>query len=120
MDILSVYATTDKQKFPCAYTDYDKKRIDTTFFADLYVAWKTSGESGIRETYNKCHTQFKDNVKYYTEFIGALNRMLWMTYEQMGDCAISRLFNELWSKANGYGIDHFEGDDLDFMYMVLD
>ena len=120
MNILTVYATTDKQKFPCAYPDYNAKRIDTTFFVDLFVAWKMGGENGIRDTYNKCHKAYKDNVKYYTEFIGALNHMLWMTYDQMGDCPISRLFNELWSKANGYGIDHFEGDDLNFMCMVLD
>lgn len=120
MNILNVYATSDKQKHPCAYPEWDKKRIDTTFYADLFVAWKGGGLNAIRETYKNCFDNYKNNVKYMVELTGALNHLLWDSYNTVGDCEISREFDKLWSECDSYCCNTFKDDELEFYTMVLD
>lgn len=120
MNLMQLYATSDKEKFPCAYPEWDKKRIDTTFFSDFYVAWSVSGLKGIRDTYKNAFSNWKTNVKYMVEMTGALNHLLWESYNRMGDCEISREFDKLWRKCHGYCLEAFEGEELEFYTMVLD
>jgi hypothetical protein len=118
--MLKMYSTSDKEKFPCFYPEYNDKRIDTTFYADFFVAWKVGGVKGIKDTYNKCFKQYKTDIKYMVELTGALNHMLWHTHSVLGDHEITRLFEELYFKNHKYCCNNFKDDDLEFYTMVLD
>ena len=48
-----MYGTSDKEKFQCAYPEWEAKRPDTTFYADFSVA-DVYGENAIKETYKRC------------------------------------------------------------------
>ena len=112
-----MYGTSDKDKFQCAYPEYEDKRPDSTFFADFCVAC-VYGEKAINDTYKRC-SEWKNNVKMWTELTGALNHQLWFWYEH-GIEEYSTLFDRLWKEADAYGCDHFKAEDLKHFTMVLD
>lgn len=115
---MRMYGTTDKDKFQCAYPEYEDKRPDSTFFADFCVAC-VYGEKAIQDTYNRAFNGWKSNVKMFTELAGALNHQLWFWYEHEIEEYVT-LFDKLWEEANTYGCDHFKAEDLKHFTMVLD
>lgn len=94
------------------------KRIETTFKTDFAIADRF-GESAIRDTYNRSHESFKDDVQYYTELVVALNLALWKWYYR-GNEKIARLYDLLWKKADEYAMNHFKGEELDFYLSETD
>lgn len=112
-----MYGTSDKDKFQCAYPEYEDKRPDSTFFADFCVAC-VYGEKAINDTYKRC-SEWKNNVKMWTELTGALNHQLWFWYDH-GIEEYSILFDRLWKEADAYGCEHFKGDELRHFTTVLD
>lgn len=120
MTMLELYATTDKEKFPCAYPEYEKMREGTTFFADLYVAYATGGAKAIEDTYKRSMKSYKNNVKYLTELVVSLNHLLWMLHDRVGECPSTRLLHDLFYKCRNHCLENFKGDDLDFFSMVID
>ena len=115
---MRMYGTTDKQKFECAYPEYEDERPDSTFFADFCVAC-VYGEKAINDTYKRCFDGWQNNAKMWTELTGALNHQLWFWYDH-GIEEYSTLFDKLWKQADAYGCNHFKGDELRHFTTVLD
>ena len=115
---MQMYGTSDKEKFQCAYLEWEAKRPDTTFYADFSVA-DVYGEKAIQDTYNNCLNGWKDNVKYFTEFVGALNHKLWFWHSKQVE-EYAKLYDKLWKEADAYGSEHFKDEDAKHYFYVLD
>lgn len=115
---MCMYGTADKEKFECSCPECQCKRPNSTFFADFCVA-DTYGKKAIEDTYKQAFNSWKDNVKMFTELVGALNHQLWLWYEA-GVEEYARLYDKLWKQADAYGCEHFKGDDARHYYSVLD
>ena len=115
---MAMYGTTDKKKFRCAYAEWEEKRPNTLFYADFSVA-DVYGEKSIQESYNNCFNSWKNNVRYFTEFVATLNHKLWYWHEA-GIEEYTTLYDKLWKEADQYGCKHFKGEDADYYFAVLD
>jgi len=112
------YGTTDKEKFQCAYPEYEEQRPDSTFYADFSVA-DYYGEKAIQDTFNRAFNGWKSNCKMFTELVAMLNHKLWFWYE-CGITEYSELYDKLYKQADAYGSDNFKGEELKHFYYVLD
>ncbi len=115
---MSHYGSSDKEKFECAYPEYQTQRPESTFYADFSVA-DVYGEKSIQDTYNRSFNGWKSNVKMFTEMTAMLNHKLWFWYE----CGIeeyAQLYDKLWKEADAYGMDNFKDDELKYFLSVLD
>lgn len=92
--------------------------METTFWDDFTIA-DAFGEDAIRDTYNRAFKEWKTNYKYFTELVIVLNHKIWEYYDSDND-AYSKLYDELWQKADGYAVDNFKGDELSYYFMVTD
>lgn len=113
-----MYGTTDKQKFPCCYPEYEEKRPDSTFYADFSVA-DVFGEKAIQDTFNQCFNEWKGNYEMFTELTMVLNHKLWYWYE----CGIedyATLYDKLWKQADAWGNENLKGEALEHFCHVLD
>ena len=112
------YATTDKEKFECAYPEYQEKRADSTFYADFSVA-DVFGEQAIQDTYNRAFNEWKMNYKMLTELVAVLNHKIWF-WHSIGITEYATLYNRLWKEADAYGADNLKGEELQHFLTVLD
>lgn len=94
--------------------DYEFK---TTFWADFSIA-DAFGTEAIKDTFNRAFENWKDNHVYLTELVLVLNWKIWQHYEKNETYA--KLYNELWMKADNYGLDNLKGDELDYFIRTLD
>ena len=115
---IGAYGSPDKAKFPCAYPEYEDERPDSTCYADFCVAC-VYGEKAIEDTYKRVFAGWRSNAKMWTECTGALNHLLWFWHEHGVEDYVT-LFDRLWHEADGYGCEHFKGDDLRHFTTVLD
>lgn len=89
----------------------------TTFYEDFSIAdW--FGESAIRDTFKRAFNGWKDNYKYLTELVMALNWKIWEHYET--NERIARVYNELWEKADEYAMDNLKGEELSYFLSTTD
>lgn len=115
---MMMYGTTDKEKFECAYPEYQTQRPESTFYADFSVA-DVYGEKAIQDTFNRAFNGWKSNCKMFTELTAMLNHKLWYWH----DCGITEygeLYDKLWKKADAYGCDTFKGEEAQYWFAVLD
>lgn len=100
----------------------------TTFWSDFEIA-ERFGLEAIKDTYRRASREWADVVEYFTELVMVLNWKLWEHYElatdgDMGPGAIhmayAHLYNDLWSEADRFACEHYEGDDLDYFYRTTD
>ena len=115
---MRMYGTTDKEKFQCAYPEFESERPDSTFFADFCVAC-VYGEDAIKDTYKRCFNGWKSNVKMFTELTASLNHHLWFWYNN-GIEEYATLFDKLWKEADAFGCKNFKGEELRHFVTVLD
>ena len=115
---MRMYATTDKEKFQCAYPEWESKRPNSTFYSDFSVA-DVYGEKAIQDTYSRAFAGWKANVGYFTELVAALNHKLWFWHEHSIK-EYSKLYDKLWKEAAAYGNEHFKGEDAKHFFFVLD
>ena len=94
--------------------DYEFK---TTFWSDFTIA-DAFGTKAIKDTFNRAFKHWKDNYEYLTELVLVLNWKIWQHYEKNETYA--KLYNELWIKADNYGLDNLKGDELDYFIRTLD
>lgn len=114
---MTMYGIPDKDRFVCAYPEYQDKRPSTTFFADFSVA-DCYGLNAIRDTYRRAFGGWKSNVEMFTELVAVLNHKIWEWYETNDE--YGRLYDRLWKEADAYALSHFKKDDLRHFIMVLD
>ena len=91
----------------------------TTFSSDLTIAELTEGEKGIKETFNSVVKSWKDNVKYFTEFVMALNIKSWEVYEG-GNESLASVYTDLYYKARDIALDTFKDKDLSYFIQTTD
>ena len=115
---MSMYGTPDKEKFECAYPEWQEKRLDSTFYADFSVA-DCYGVNAIKDTYNRAFNEWKSNYKMLTELVGALNHKLWYWHD-VGNEEYSQLYDQLWKEADEYGTNILKDDELKHFLYVLD
>lgn len=85
------------------------RKFKTTFFSDLTIADKF-GEAAVRDTYERCFKEWKSDVRYFTEFVVALNRKLCQHYEE-GDMKLARVYDELRQTADTWARDNYKWED---------
>lgn len=112
------YGTTDKEKFECAYPEYQEQRPDSTFYADFSVA-DYYGEKAIQDTFNRAFNGWKSNYKMFTELVAMLNHKIWFWWEHNIN-EYGELYNKLWQKADEYGCSTFKGEEAKYFFSVLD
>ena len=90
----------------------------TTFWSDFTHA-DHKGEKAIEDLYKQIFDIYKDNVKYFTEFVMVLNWKCWYHHDVENN-DYSLLYEELFYKAQTYGYDHFKNEDLTYFWRTLD
>ena len=89
----------------------------TTFWADLTIA-EAYGIEGVRDTYRRVNESWRDNYRYYTEFVLVLNHKIWYWYEK--NDALARLYDELWREADQWAADNYTGEAYEYYFNVTD
>ena len=89
----------------------------TTFYEDFSIADRF-GVSAIKDTFKRAFEEWKGNYKYLTELVMALN---WKCNRWYGEeDNYSKLYYDLYEKANGYALKNLKGDELSYFYRVTD
>lgn len=94
-----------------------EREFQTTFFQDFTIA-DMYGENWVRDTYKRAFEGRKNNVKYFTELVVALNRKIWQHYET--NEKLARVYDELRRHADEYACEHFTGEDASYYYRQTD
>lgn len=91
----------------------------TTFWMDFSIADKF-GENAVKDTFNRAFNEWKSDYVYLTELVIILNLKLWKHYNKNGDCTFSRLYNELWQKADAYAMENLKEKELEYFLRTTD
>lgn len=118
MKAMAMYGLSDKERFECAYPEWQERRPSSTFYADFSVA-DVYGPKAIRDTYARAFGEWKSNHKMLTELVAALNHKIWYWHE-LGDTELAELYDGLWKEADGWAMDNLKGEELTYFTMVLD
>lgn len=78
----------------------------TTFWEDFSIADKY-GVAGVKDTYKRAFSEWKDNYKFFTELTLVLNHKIWQHYESNRELAA--LYDRLWREADEYAMSNFKG-----------
>lgn len=113
-----VQARLSESYFEQVMGDSGYKRL-TTFSSDLTIAEVMEGANGIETTFKRVVKEWKDDVKYFTEFVMALNIKSWECFN-MEKTELSELYSDLYYKAQEIALDNFKGKDLLYYYKVTD
>lgn len=89
----------------------------TTFYADFSIADKF-GPDAVKDTYKRAFEEWKDQYKYLTELVMALNWKIWEHHEH--NETLARLYNKLWAEADQYACENLTGDELSYFYKTTD
>ncbi len=89
----------------------------STFYMDFSIA-DQFGYNAIKDTYNRAFNEWKNNYKYLTELVMALNWKIWEHYEKNDEYA--RLYNDLWEELDQYATEHLKGEELSYFYRITD
>lgn len=92
-------------------------KCKTTFWSDFSIADRF-GTSAVRDTFKRAFNEWKDNYIYLTELVMVLNHKIWDHYETREDLAA--IYNELWQKADNYGLENLKGEELSYYIRTLD
>lgn len=109
------YAAREEKIFEANFQGERK----TTFYSDLSIAEFVSGAKGVESTYNDVVKSWLNNVEYFTEFVICLNFKCWEHYDRKQE-ALSKLYSELYNKANDLAYETFKDDDLDYYFNMVD
>ena len=88
------------------------------FMRDFLIADRF-GINAIKDTFNRAHKEWQNNVDYYGSFIMTLNHLIWYHYEQNNQ-ERAMLYDELWRKADDFAVNHFKGEELQKLLDFLD
>ena len=129
VNMLSVYATSDKEKFPSYDPDTQRDRVDATFCADFlvcdlcYPGNEKKRIAAIKDTFSRCMDGWQDNYKYMIELEVVLNHLLWHYYDKEGETSdTAALYDNLWRKTQDKFYENFENDKtaIDLHFRVTD
>lgn len=89
----------------------------TTLYQDFSIADKY-GIPAIKDTFQRVFKEWKEDYKYFTEFVMVLNWKIFEHYEKNDDYA--RLYDSLWKQADKYAIDNFKDKEAEYYYAITD
>ena len=89
----------------------------TTFWGDFSIADKY-GIAGVKDTYKRAFSEWKDDYKFFTELTLVLNHKIWQHCEI--NCELAALYDRLWREADEYAMNNFKGEELDYYYRITD
>ena len=92
--------------------------FSTTFIQDLLIAEKF-GANAIKDTYNRVVKYWIHDVRYFTDFVMALNHLAWNSYEH-GKQELSKLYSELYQKATDVAYETYKNEELQYFFGILD
>ena len=90
----------------------------TTFFDDFSIA-DNFGADAIKDTFKRALDEWKANKIYLTELVMVLNHKSWFMNDK-GKESLSKLYADLYEKADNYAITHLKGEDLQYFLRVTD
>lgn len=70
----------------------------TTFWEDFSIADKY-GIAGVKDTYKRAFSEWKDDYKFFTELTLVLNHKIWQHYKSNRELAA--LYDRLWRECTG-------------------
>lgn len=91
--------------------------MESTWWQDFTVA-DAFGESAIKDTFNRAYKYWMDDKVYTTELVMVLNWKIWEWFEK--DKKIAKLYESLWRKADGYVMENWKGEDLQYYLRKTD
>ena len=101
---------------------YDLTPVTTTFFHDFTIA-EAWGEDAIRDTYKRSFDSWRDDIRYITELVIALNRKVWWWWDERNRSEDGKkkinarkmmtIYNDLWRKAVDRVYEMYEKGDYD-------
>ena len=94
------------------------EEFTTTFWSDFSIA-DAFGISAIKDTYKRAFKEWKHDYRYLTDLVIVLNHKCWDWYER-GNNDYSRLYSDLFYKAQGYAYDNLKGEELDYFWRMTD
>lgn len=94
------------------------ERVETTFWMDFTIA-DAFGREAVEDTFLRAFGEWKDDHRYLTELTIVLNHKIWQHWEA-GDKRMAGTYDALWKYANGYALEHLEGEELAYFYRVTD
>lgn len=80
----------------------------TTFWEDFSIADKY-GVAGVKDTYKRAFSEWKDDYKFFTELTLVLNHKIWQHYDSNRELAA--LYDRLWREADEYAMNNFKGEE---------
>lgn len=86
--------------------------VSNTFMSDFTIAKRLSGVDGIKETYKRSFESFKDDIRYLTAMVLALNHCGHYYYD-LGEKDVAKVFFDLQFELDGY-ILHSKGYGKDW------
>lgn len=89
----------------------------TTFYTDFSIA-DNFGIEAIKDTYKRAFKEWRNNYKYLTELVMALNWKIWEHHESNEEFA--SIYNELWSETDKYAQENLTGEELSYFYRTTD
>ena len=89
----------------------------TTFWDDFSIA-EIFWVNAIKDTYNRAFEEWKTNHIYLTELVMVLNHKIWQWHKV--DETITKVYNELWEKADLYAHENLKGEELSYFYSTTD
>jgi hypothetical protein len=89
-----------------------EEEFSTTFWQDFTIA-DAFGEDAVKDTFDRAFEEWKSDYRYLTDLVIVLNHKLWEHYER-GNEPLSRLYDSLWKKADGYAMDNLKDDELGY------
>ena len=90
----------------------------TTFWADFAIA-EAFGMESVKDTFERCMEEWKSDIKFTTELVLVLNLRSWYKYDN-GQDRLSRLYADLYCKADTYVNSHFSEEDFEYYFNITD
>jgi len=90
----------------------------TTFWSDFSIADRF-GIEAIKDTYKRAFDGWKNDYKFLTELVMVLNWKLWQ-HDEEGNMKYAKVYEDLWTKADGYAVKNLKGEELAYFYETTD
>jgi predicted negative regulator of RcsB-dependent stress response len=91
--------------------------LKSTFWQDFSIA-DCFGVNAVKDTFNRAFNEWKTDYVYLTELVIVLNWKIWQYYQNNSE--LSKLYNELWEKADNYAMDNLKDKELRFFLEITD
>lgn len=118
--------TSDATLYPCAYPEWQKKRLTNTHYHTAFTLAEAYPNLSVADRLVLIAAMFivffeeaKDDYRKLTELVAVLNHKIWEHYDN-GDELFSRKYDILWRKGDSWASEHLEGDAMTHFCWVLD